>query len=538
MVAADSATAPAIHAVQLKQLIDDAGELAIVDVREAGQYPAGHLFFATHVPYSRLELEVEAFVPRKAVPVVVYDAGDASLGVAARAAVALTRMGYADVRVLDGGAPAWAAAGYTLYEGVNLPTKTFGELVEHELDTPRISAETLAGMQAEGGDFIILDGRTPEEYRRFNIPGGISCPNAELPLRIDDLVPTPATTVVINCAGRTRSIIGAQTLINFGIANPVVALENGTQGWALADLKLEHDARRFSPGVVTEEALRRARARAEDLAGRFGVAFIDRETLAAWQDDTSRTLYCLDVRGRDEFDAGHLPGSRHAPGGQLVQATDRWVGVRGARIVVCDDTEVRAICTAHWLLQMGWDVHVLKGGIGSDGLVRSDAEPAPTPAAAALPEVSVAEVRAELAGGDAAVLDIRSSTAYRDGHVPGARWAIRPFLARVLAEGAGRVILVAEDLEAAGLGAEDARAAGAASVAVMAGGFDAWTAGDNPVERSPDVPSEPNCIDVETFTSGRHLGNKDHMRQYLTWETGLVDQLDDQERSAFSIQAP
>ncbi|MDD9877206.1 MAG: rhodanese-like domain-containing protein, partial [Magnetovibrio sp.] len=267
MVAADSATAPAIHAVQLKQLIDDAGELAIVDVREAGQYPAGHLFFATHVPYSRLELEVEAFVPRKAVPVVVYDAGDASLGVAARAAVALTRMGYADVRVLDGGAPAWAAAGYTLYEGVNLPTKTFGELVEHELDTPRISAETLAGMQAEGGDFIILDGRTPEEYRRFNIPGGISCPNAELPLRIDDLVPTPATTVVINCAGRTRSIIGAQTLINFGIANPVVALENGTQGWALADLKLEHDARRFSPGVVTEEALRRARARAEDLAG-------------------------------------------------------------------------------------------------------------------------------------------------------------------------------------------------------------------------------------------------------------------------------
>ncbi|MEK9722840.1 MAG: rhodanese-like domain-containing protein, partial [Rhodospirillaceae bacterium] len=222
-----------ITTAELRARLDAAlanrAELAVLDVREAGQYAAAHLFFATHVPFSRLEVEVGDFVPRKDVPVVVYDAGD---GVAAKAAAALAVVGYTDVAVLDGGAPAWAAAGHELYEGVNLPSKTFGELVEHARDTPRISADDLAEMQEQGGDFIILDGRTPEEYRRFNIPGGISCPNAELPLRFDDLVPNPATTVVINCAGRTRSIIGAQTLIDFGIANKVVALENGTQGWA------------------------------------------------------------------------------------------------------------------------------------------------------------------------------------------------------------------------------------------------------------------------------------------------------------------
>jgi rhodanese-related sulfurtransferase len=244
----DDTMAASITVEELRGALDAAltgkAELAILDVREAGQYAAGHLFFATHVPYSRLEIEIVAFVPRKAVPVVVYDAGD---GVSEKAAGALAKLGYGDVRCLEGGAPGWAAAGHTLYEGVNLPSKTFGELVELAQDTPHISADDLAAMQDEGGDFVILDGRTPEEYGRFNIPGGLSCPNAELPLRFNDMVPNDRTTVVINCAGRTRSIIGAQTLINFGVPNKVVALENGTQGWALADRELETGARRFPP---------------------------------------------------------------------------------------------------------------------------------------------------------------------------------------------------------------------------------------------------------------------------------------------------
>src|SRR2546430_1919154 len=58
--------------------------------------------------------------------------------------------------------------------------------------------------------------------------------------------------------------------------------------------------------------------------------------------------------------AGHVPGAVSAPGGQLVQATDQYVGTFNARIVLVDDLDVRAVMTASWLVQMGWnDVFVL-----------------------------------------------------------------------------------------------------------------------------------------------------------------------------------
>ena len=227
-----------INAVELKSEIHlcarGGGELAVLDIREHGQYGQGHPFLAVSCPYSVLEQKAPILVPRYSAPVVVYDDND---NLALRAADALARVGYVDIRILEGGASAWEAAGFTLYQGVNVPSKTFGELVEHFCHTPAITASELHEMQMRGDNLILLDGRTAEEYSNFNIPGGISCPNAELPLRFDALVDDPATTVVINCAGRTRSIIGAQTLIDFGVTQKVLALENGTQGWALADLE-------------------------------------------------------------------------------------------------------------------------------------------------------------------------------------------------------------------------------------------------------------------------------------------------------------
>ncbi len=521
-------TTPELRARLDAALAGDA-ELAVLDVREAGQYAAGHLFFATHVPYSRLEIEIGGFVPRKTVPIVIYDADN---GVSEKAATALGAMGYTDVAVLEGGAPAWAAAGHTLYEGVNLPSKTFGELVEHVLDTPRLSADDLADMQEKGGDFIILDGRTPEEYARFNIPGGISCPNAELPLRFDDLVPNRETTVVINCAGRTRSIIGAQTLINFGVVNKVIALENGTQGWSLTDRALETDAKRFPPSSVMAPALARARERSARVADAYDLSFIDLAQLAAWQADTARTLFLFDVRSADEFRAARLPNSRSAPGGQLVQATDRWVGVRGARIVVYDDTEVRAVSTAHWLKQMGWEVHVLRGGIANGDL---ESGPPQSPQASNLAQMTAEEVQSEMANGTAIVVDMRSSQAFHGGHIPGAVWAIRPTLDQVAVDAGARVVLVTDDPAAAALVAGDLQARGVTSVSHLQGGMASWTDADGDVAASGDGPENSDRIDFAAFTAQRHGGNKDHMRQYLAWEIGLVDQLDDQERGVFNV---
>ena len=223
-------------------MLHDGGELALLDVREAGQFGESHLLFATPLPYSRLELDIGPLVPRKSARIVLCDDGEADL--AARAAKRLQALGYTDVAVLEGGTRAWKAAGHTLFAGVNVPSKLFGELVEHEYHTPRITVTELARMQAAGEDFVLVDGRPFTEYQKMSIPGGICCPNAELPYRIGAIVKNPTTKIIVNCAGRTRSIMGAQTLINFGVQNPVYALENGTQGWVLADFELQRGAAR------------------------------------------------------------------------------------------------------------------------------------------------------------------------------------------------------------------------------------------------------------------------------------------------------
>ena len=174
--------------------------------------------------------------------------------------------------------------------------------------------------------------------------------------------------MVVNCAGRTRSIIGAQSLINAGIPNRVAALRNGTIGWKLAGLTLERgQSRRFVP--VSAERVQRARELARAVATRADVGRADRSMLSAWLADDSRTLYRFDVRTPEEFAAGHLAGFRSAPGGQLVQETDVFAPVRGARIVLADNDGVRANMTASWLAQMAWEVYVLDDGLSGESLV-------------------------------------------------------------------------------------------------------------------------------------------------------------------------
>src|SRR4051812_13653054 len=332
-----------VDVATLRQWLTDGGEIAFLDVREEGQHGEGHPLLAVNVPYSRLELLICELVPRRGCRVVLLDDGD---GVADKAARRLTALGYGGLHVLQGGVDAWSAAGYPLFPSTNVPSKAFAEIVEHELGTPAISAAELNRRRRAGEKIIVLDSRPLDEYARFHVPGALPCPGAELTLRFADLVPDPDTVVVVSCAGRTRGIIGAQSLITAGVPNRVMSLEGGTQGWRLAGFELERD----TPGglrPVSAEAAVAARQRAEAVAARFGIRFIHAATLNTWQAEAqNRTTYLLDVRPPDEFAAGHLPGSVSAPGGQLVQAIDRWVGTRGARLVLVDDKAVRAVMTA------------------------------------------------------------------------------------------------------------------------------------------------------------------------------------------------
>ena len=198
----------------VKPLLTDGGEIAFLDVREVGQYGEGHPFFAVNIPYSRLEIEARARLPCKGVRIVLLDGGD---GVAEMAARRFQALGYGRLSAVAGGAAAWAAAGYTLFEGVNLPSKAFGETIEHDLGTPSLTPEDLKARLDKGENMVVLDGRPPDEFNKMNIPGARSCPNAELGHRLPVMAPDPETTVIVNCAGRTRSIVGAQSLTFLGL---------------------------------------------------------------------------------------------------------------------------------------------------------------------------------------------------------------------------------------------------------------------------------------------------------------------------------
>ncbi len=516
-----------IEAPTLKAMIRETGkdgaELALLDVRESGQFGADHMLHAIPCPYSILETRVLSLVPRKSVRTVLIDAGD---GTAQKAARRLTAMGYSDISILKGGNAAWGAAGFEVFQGVNVPSKAFGEIVEHDANTPRIPAEELNAMMARGENMVIVDGRTPEEHNRMSIPGGISVPNAEMIYRIHDLAPDPETTVVVNCAGRTRSIIGAQALINAGLPNKVFALKAGTMGWTLAGFELENGSTLRYPEEMSDEGAAKAAEYAADVMKTFGLATVDRTTLAAWQTDDARSLFLLDVRAIGEFSEGHLPGSVHAPGGQLVQATDQWCGVWGARIVLVDSAPcARAAITAHWLKQMGWDVYILEGGLAGDEAVEQGIPPQPAAGVVDVPVVSPEELARSIAAGAVRVVDVDQSMDYRDAHLPGAVWCPRSRIDRLQVPAGVKLVFYSEHETRARLAVIDFTEVTDTPVAVLQGGREAWKAADLPLEASPDTPPDEDCIDYLFWVSRRHMGNDAAARAYLEWEENLPAQI-------------
>lgn len=502
---------------QLQQWLFDGQEIALFDVREHGQYGEAHLFHGVNLPYSRLELEVRRLAPNPQVRLVIYDQDGGE--VAARVLARLQGLGYGHVHVLQGGADGWQAAGLQLFAGVHVPSKAFGELVEEASHTPHVTARQLAQWQASGEPLVVLDGRPFDEYRKMTIPGSICCPNGELGYRVHDLVPDDRTPIVVNCAGRTRSIIGAQTLINLGLKNPIYALENGTQGWYLEDFQLEHGStRRYTEQVSTDLAQQRQAAR--QLAERAGVVNVSADQVRQWADDAQRSLFLCDVRTAEEFALGSLPGAQHTPGGQLIQSTDLYIGVRQARIVLVDSDGVRAPIVASWLRQLGHLAYVLIEGIAS-GLVLPVVQPVVYEALALISpwEVDVNDVN---------LIDLRPSMAFRKGHIPGARWSIR---SRLKADNRP-LVLVADDPALAAFAAQGLDAK------LLDGGFAAWIAAGLPVTEDGQNPPDAECIDFLFFTHDRHSGNKDAARQYLAWEIGLLAQMSEAEIASLKPLAP
>tara|TARA_R110002096_G_scaffold435927_1_gene664260 strand:+ start:28671 stop:30215 length:1545 start_codon:yes stop_codon:yes gene_type:complete len=509
-------------AEEIKTRLSLSDEVAFIDIREVADYGRGHPFFVSHVPYSVLEARIGLYVPCHHTATILLDGGD---GVSEKAAAHLEAMGYLNILVLKGGVQAWADAGYSLYEGISAPSKSFGEVVEHELGTVSITAEQLkARMDAGDDNFLLVDGRTPEEFNRMTIPTSTSCPNAELSLRYAAMLARPDQDIIVNCAGRTRSLIGAQTLSLLGLSNKIYALENGTMGWKLAGLELEHGATRSYPSDIDETILEDARKKADALIEQYQISVVGMDTLNAWREDTDNTTFLFDIRTAEEYEAGHVDGFRHTPGGQLIQATDQWFATRGGKIVLFDNHRIRAVMSAIWLKGMGHDAYILDEKTVTELVHIGEFE------------IDISGIEfidtAGIAASDATIIDVRSSADYREGHIDGAIWTIRPVVDRLDIKGA--VIIVASELLTATYVLKDLDLDGQISLSEP----DDWKEAGLKVVSTPDCPTDAQRIDFQFHTHERHSGNMEHAREYLRWETGLMDQMDEQERSTLKPLTP
>ena len=519
---------PQINPQELRSRLKSSEEIAVLDVREEGVFFKKHLFISTCVPYSQLEFLIGDLVPRTTTPIVVVHGGDEDVVLAESAAERLVALGYQEVVVLQGGVDGWEKAGGEVFLGLNVQSKAFGEWVEQEFGTPHVSALEFKQWCEGGRPLVNLDSRTLEEFQRFCIPGGIACPGAELSYRAVEQIPNPETIVVVNCAGRTRSIVGAQSLINSGLPNPVYALENGAAGWVLSGLDLQHDSKEIAapPG---SEALETSKTRAQAIADALDIHKASPSEVEEWRAEPGRTTLLLDIRTKQEYVAGHWPGAQLASGGELIQATDSYFAVQGARLVLCDNTDaVRATITASWLMQMGFDhVSILAGNPPNPetGFPQGTVLGFKT-----FPHTITHEELGRKMDAESAppIIDLANSKAFNVKHIPGSYWGIRSRIGECIDHIAdcSEVVLTSPDGRLAHLTACNlSQIRSDLRIRVLEGGTDAWELANMPVASGMQgTLTEVDDLWWHMFDVSLDRRDKE-ARDYLDWELQLLEQL-------------
>lgn len=95
----------------VKARLDRGEQFLFIDVREDSEWAAGHAAGARHLGRGILERDIEAQVPDRDTPIVLYCGGGFRSALAARD---LGRMGYRQVVSMDGGWKAWQEAGHPI----------------------------------------------------------------------------------------------------------------------------------------------------------------------------------------------------------------------------------------------------------------------------------------------------------------------------------------------------------------------------------------------------------------------------------------
>jgi rhodanese-related sulfurtransferase len=221
-----------------------------------------------------------------------------------------------------------------------------------------------------------------------------------------------------------------------------------------------------------------------------------------------------------------------------VQETEQFAPVRGARLVLADSDGVRANLTASWLRQMNHEVYVADGLKEEDFDVKGTWQPELAPAPQ-VEEVSPATLSAWLdeEEGGTVVIDVGSGVKHKQGHIPGAWFALRSELPAVLSRlpaGARRYVVTSGSGQLARYAAGDLRALTGLPVMVLAGGTSAWAEAGLLLETGATHLASP-LIDRYRRPYEGTDNQAEAMQAYLDWEFGLVAQLGRDGTHGFSV---
>ena len=513
-----------IKAKDVKKLFSGISEFSLVDIREIGQHTDGHPFFSISIPYSIFESRIIDLIPSKETLIILMDHND---GLSEIVEEITCDLGYRNIQILKDGVFGWKKAGYFLFKGIHVPSKAFGELVELKKNTPHIKPSELRKKINKKDNIIIVDGRPLEEFKKMNIPTGVCCPNMEIPLRIQNEI-NDKTEIIINCAGRTRSIIGAQNLINFGIKNKVKALENGTQGWTLSGYKLETNKIETLDLNKIEYQKSKYRNSAVKIINKFNLKKINLRTLNSFLEEKTKNTFIFNVTANQNFSENKMY-LKHAPGGQLIQATDSFVGVLNSKIILVDDGELlRASLTASWLKQMGFDVYIFDDDINYLKNFFDQKKKF------IIPKSKIVENNSLIDFLKLNLLDIRTSHEFKKTHLKRSKWINRANLRFHNFNGNKDFLIIYNDLSKAELIYKDIISKYKTSIYFYK--FDENFKLLNELFTNKETFMKREvCIDFIYHTFKRHHGSKAHSLAYLSWEKDLLNHMDEEEKNRFKV---
>ena len=518
-----------ISCEELLDLITSSSNFCLLDIRSKAEFNEKHILGSSSIPRSDLEFQLPRLIPYKQTKIILNDSDSKR---SFYSVAQLSHMGYLNVLVLEGGLDKWIADGYSYTEGMNVPSKTFGEQVLHTDDPPEITPEELFEMMENGEKLLLIDTRTPEEYSRATMPNSINIPNGELINRVPQLDKEFDGQIIIHCGGRTRSIIGASLMHTLGYKD-IISLKDGTMGWLLAGYELQYDNDVEDFVDTTPDFKKLAQELAENMRKQNSIQTIDHVELKnLFNQNIENNIYFIDVRTESEYKESHLSEFDWMAGGQLIQRTDETVAMKNARVIlVCNDM-TRSTVAAYWLKRMGYDnIQVVLGGMNecssNEFKFSSEFSKPNVDLPVNYKSISTNELLNSINNNEnQTILFLGNSANYNEGHIEKSYWLPKDWLEMyiqiVVPNNNDKVVLVCNDELRSALSTKILDDLGYSNTVVLSGGLEAWKSNNLPLTTKSD-----NKYDYPDDVFVHPLGNRELMLKYLTWEKALVQENED-----------